>query len=94
MTIRSWIASVVVVLIGWISLQLGVMYFTDVAPGAMALFPNEGFISRLPANVGVVDIGDFWITVESDERALGEKLYAAGALIVLPAGLLGCFPLP
>ena len=92
MTIRSWIASVVVVLIGWISLQLGVMYFTDVAPGAMALFPNEGFISRLPANAGIVEFGDFWITVASDEPALGKKLYAAGALIVLPAGLLGCFP--
>ena len=94
MTIRSWISSVVVVLIGWISLQLGVMYFTDVAPGAMALFPNEGFISRLPANAGIVEFGDFWITVASDEPALGEKLYAAGALIVLPAGLLGCLPLP
>ena len=94
MTIRSWIASVVVVLIGWISLQLGVMYFTDVAPGAMALFPDEEFISLLPANAGIVDIGDFWITVVSDDPALGEKLYAAGALIVLPAGLLGCLPLP
>ena len=94
MTIRSWISSVVVVLIGWISLQLGVMYFTDVAPGAMALFPNEGFISRLPANAGIVEFGDFWITVASDEPALGKKLYAAGALIVLPAGLLGCLPLP
>ena len=93
MTIRSWIASVVVVLIGWVSLQLGVMYFTDVAPGAMALFPNEGFISRLPANAGIVEFGDFWITVASDEPALGKKLYAAGALLVLPAGLLGCFPL-
>ena len=93
MTIRSWIASVVVVLIGWISLQLGVMYFADVAPGAMALFPNEEFIFRLPANAGIVDIGDFWITVASDDSALGKKLYAAGALIVLPAGLLGCFSL-
>lgn len=60
----------------------------------MALFLNEEFISLLPANAGIVDIGDFWITVVSDDLALGEKLYAAGALIVLPAGLLGCFPLP
>jgi hypothetical protein len=86
--------SVVIVLFGWISLQLGVMYFTDVAPGAMALFPSEHFISRLPANVGIVNIGDFWITVASDEPELGKQLYAAGALIALPAGLPGCFPLP
>lgn len=60
----------------------------------MALFLKEEFISLLPANAGIVDIGDFWITVVSDDLALGEKLYAAGALIVLPAGLLGCLPLP
>jgi len=93
MTIRYWIASVALVLFAWISLQFGVMYFTDVAPGAMAFFINEGFVSRLPANAGIVDMGDFWVTVVSDEPALGKKLYAAGALIVLPAGLPGCFPL-
>ena len=60
----------------------------------MALFLREEFIPLLPANAGIVDIGDFWITVVSDDLALGEKLYAAGALIVLPAGLLGCLPLP
>tara|TARA_R110002020_G_scaffold232113_1_gene443459 strand:- start:3311 stop:3568 length:258 start_codon:yes stop_codon:yes gene_type:complete len=84
---------VVAVIVVWISLQLGVMYFTDVAPGAMALFPNKGFISRLPADAGILGVGDFWITVASDEPALGKRLYAAGALIVLPAGLPGCFPL-
>jgi hypothetical protein len=85
--------SVVAVLFGWVSLQLGVMYFTDAAPGAMALFPTEGFISRLPANARIVDIGEFWITIASDEPALGKNLYAAGAWIVLPAGLPGCLPL-
>ena len=91
MTIKAWVASVVVVLIAWFSLQIGVMYFTDVAPGAMALFPTEGFISSLPENARIVDIGDFWIIVAWDEPTLGKRLYTAGALIVLPAGLPGCF---
>lgn len=93
MTTSSWIASVVVVLSGWISLQLGVMYFTNAAPGAMALFPKEEFLSRLPVDASIVDIGGFWVTIASEEPALGKRLYAAGALIVLPAGLLGCVPI-
>lgn len=94
MTIRGWIASVVFVFSGWILLLLGVMFFTDAAPGAMILFPDEGLVSRLPPNTAILDIGEFWITVVSDELALGKQLYGAGALIVLPAGLTGCFPLP
>lgn len=93
MTIRAWALSVVAVVFGWVCLQLGVMYFTDVAPGAMAVFANEAFLARLPANMAISDIGDFWVTVASDEPALAKTLYAAGAVIVLPAGLPGCFPL-
>ncbi|MGX9354009.1 hypothetical protein ACS3SW_02255 [Roseobacteraceae bacterium S113] len=93
MTIRTWIISVAMVLVSWISLQLGVMYFTDAAPGAVALFPSDGFISRLPADAAVVDIGNNWIAVRFGGANLGRKLYEAGAWIVLPAGLPGCLPL-
>ena len=93
MTIRSWIISVAMVLVSWISLQLGVMYFTDSAPGAVALFPSDDFISRLPEDAAVVDIGNNWIAVSFDGANLGRKLYGAGAWIVLPAGLPGCLPL-
>ena len=34
------------------------------------------------------------LTVRSDAPGLGRKLYAAGAMLVLPAGLTGCLPLP
>lgn len=94
MTIKRWIASVFFVFSGWISLLIGVTYFTDAAPGAMALFPDNRFVSRLPPNTAIMDIGKFWITVTSDEVALGKKLYEAGAFVVLPAGLTGCFPRP
>ena len=81
------------VLAGWIGLQLGVMYFTDSAPGAVALFPGDDFIARLPEGVAVVAVGDNWIAVSFDGADLGKKLYEAGAWIVLPAGLPGCLPL-
>ncbi|WP_368185974.1 hypothetical protein [Aestuariibius sp. HNIBRBA575] len=93
MTIKTWVTSVTFVLVGWITLQLGVMYFSDAAPGAMVLFPDHDFISRLPAQTAIVDMGGFWITLASDEPNLGKNLYSAGALIVLPAGLPGCVPL-
>ena len=93
MTIKTWLMSVVAVVIGWFGLQLSVMYFTDAAPGAVALFPPADFIARLPAGMDIVGAGSNWIAVLSDQPDLGKKLYAAGALFVLPSGLPGCLPL-
>lgn len=93
MTIKTWTTAVAFVVIGWVGLQLSVMYFTDAAPGAVALFPPADFIDRLPEDVAIVDAGANWIAVWSDQPDFGKNLYAAGALIVLPAGLPGCLPL-
>lgn len=93
MTIRAWILSLLTALLGWFSLQVFVMYFTDAAPGAVVLFPPTGFVSRLPDGVAVVGGGSNWIAIKSDEPELGKNLYGAGAWVVLPAGLPGCLPL-
>ena len=90
MTIRSWALSIVLVLFGWISLQLGVMYFTDAAPSAVALFPSSGFIDQLPPQAAILGMGKQWIAISYDGPDLGKTLYKAGALVVLPAGLPGC----
>lgn len=93
MTIRSWVFSFALVILGWFALQIVVMLFTDAAPGAIALFPASDFIARLPDDVSVVGTSANWISVRSDAADLGSNLYSAGALIVLPAGLPGCLPL-
>ena len=93
MTIRTWGIAITAVVIGWFGLQLSVMYFTDAAPGAVALFPSADFVARLPADMAIVGAGSNWIAVRSDQPNLGKNLYAAGALIVLPAGLPDCLPL-
>lgn len=93
MTIRRWVFAIVVVLCGWIGLQLLIMRYTDVAPGAVVLFPADSFLSNLPEGVAVVGIGSSWMSVKSDEPGLGKSLYAAGAWVVLPAGLPGCLSL-
>ena len=94
MTIKAWIGSFAGVIAAVFVLQLAVMYFTDETPGAVVLFPPEKFISDLPADVAVVDIGSGWIAVKSDGARLGKRLYQSGARLVLPAGLPGCLPLP
>lgn len=81
------------VVLGWFSIQIVVMYFSDAAPGAVALFPARGFVANLPENVAVVAGGAYWVAVKSDAPNLGPSLYSAGARIVLPAGLPGCLPL-
>lgn len=93
MTIRSWLLSLVAVLTCWFGLQLAIMRWTDAAPGAVVLFPPTDFISRLPKDIAFVNAGDNWIAVKSDVANLGRSLNAAGAWIVLPAGLPGCLPL-
>lgn len=93
MTIKLWVLSFVLVVLGWLGLQILVMLVTDAAPGAIALFPADDFVARLPDDVAVVGAGTNWISVRSDAAGLGSSLYAAGAWIVLPAGLPGCLPL-
>ncbi len=94
MTIRTWVFSVLLVLVCWIGVQAVVMRFSDVAPGAIALFPSSDFVTRLPPKAAVLGAGSFWVAVRFDGLNLGQALYGAGALLVLPAGLPGCLPLP
>ncbi|TNF17501.1 MAG: hypothetical protein EP318_21325 [Rhodobacteraceae bacterium] len=94
MTIRTWLTALAGVLAGWIALMALVMVLSDAAPGAVALWPAADFIAHLPEGAAVVGGGPLWLMVKSDAPGLGFALYRAGAGLVLPAGLPGCFPLP
>lgn len=94
MTTRSWLLAVVLVLIGWVGVQAAVMRASDIAPGAIALFPKPGFAANLPADIAIVGLGTFWIAVRYDGPDLAKTLYSKGARLVLPAGLPGCLSLP
>ena len=80
------------VLIAWIGVMALVMRFSDVAPAAVVLFPDDTLMAALPEETAILAIGSASLTLANRPGLAGE-LYAAGALLVLPAGLTGCLPL-
>ncbi|MGJ8627999.1 MAG: hypothetical protein ACSHXB_13655 [Sulfitobacter sp.] len=81
------------VVIGWIAVLAGVMVVTDVAPAALVMFPGTAFLNDLPEGVAILSQNAVSVTLISEMDGFGAALYRAGAIVVLPAGLLGCAPL-
>lgn len=80
-----------VVLVAWIALLALVMRLSGQAPAALAILPPGGMLAALPPGAAVTSTGPYSVTV-SGGAGLVADLYAAGALLVLPAGLTGCLP--
>ena len=78
---------------GWVGLSALVMVWTDAAPGALVVMPSQALMSDLPDGAAVTGAGRFSITIDSASGRTRD-LYAAGAWLVLPAGLTGCLPMP
>ncbi|WP_226780151.1 hypothetical protein [Oceaniglobus trochenteri] len=79
---------------GWIAVMASVMLFSDAAPAAVVILPPDGFAARLPDGTGIIAAGPLHLTLKNDTPRFARALYAAGARLVLPAGLTGCLPLP
>ena len=92
MTIR-WVGLAILVLVVWVGLMAGVMVLSDAAPAAVVLLPSQEFLQNLPEDVAILSRNTVSITLQSDRPELGLMLYRTGALLVLPAGLVGCLPL-
>ncbi len=83
-----------IVLAGWVTTLAGVALLSDAAPGYVVLLPSADLLENLEADISILAAGPLSLTVTSSEEGLSSKLYAAGAKLVLPAGLPGCLPLP
>lgn len=94
MTIRRVFAALALVFVGWITVMALVMRFSDAAPAAVVLLPSSDFVQNLPPGAAILSANSFAITISGDVPSMGAALYKAGALLVLPAGLTGCLPLP
>ena len=80
------------VVIGWVTVLAGVMFVSDSAPAALVMLPDSAFLNDLPQGVSILSQNAISVTLISDMDGLGKALYRAGAILVLPAGLLGCAP--
>lgn len=92
MTIKRILLAVPLVFVGWIAVMALVMRFSDAAPAAVVPWPTKGFLHDLPRQAAIVDVNGLAVTF-ANRPDLAKELYAAGAWLVLPAGLTGCLPL-
>ena len=76
---KRWLIALPLVALGWIGTL------------ALVMFPPEGLVRALPADVSVVSSGPVSVTLRGGTDLVA-TLYALGAPLVLPAGLTGCLP--
>lgn len=79
-------------LVGWLAVLAGVMRVSDAAPAALIVAPGPAVMAALPEDTAILTRGPLGVTVTSPRPDLAARLYQAGALLVLPAGLMGCVP--
>ena len=91
-TTKSLVFAVPIVLIGWVAVMALVMRFSAVAPAAVVVLPTADVMSELPADTAILGMSRWALTVKNTPD-MAAKLYDAGAILVLPAGLTGCLPL-
>lgn len=94
MTIKQLFTALPFVILGWVGILSAVSFLTDAAPAYVVLFPNQTVITRLDKDMSILAANTFSMTIASDAPRIAERLYRAGAWLVLPAGLSGCDPDP
>ncbi len=90
-TSARWILAVPLVALGWIAVLALVMRLGGDAPAALVIAPPQGFLARLPVGVAMTAQGPVSVTLQGGADLVAQA-YAAGAWLVLPAGLQGCLP--
>ena len=92
MIIRRMLWLVPLLLGAWIGIMALVMRFSDAAPAAVVIWPSSTLMAKLPDGTAIITGNAVSVTLKSDQAGFGAALYAAGARLVLPAGLTGCLP--
>ncbi|MEO0751496.1 MAG: hypothetical protein AAFY25_06800 [Pseudomonadota bacterium] len=90
--VKRLIFALPLLLLGWILVLAVVMRTGGEAPGAFVPWPSAAFISELPDDVSITSRSAISMTLRGDGADLTKRLYAAGAVLVLPAGLDACIP--
>lgn len=90
-TRRRVLIALPILFVAWIALLALVMRLGGDAPAALVLFPPARLFASLPPGTAITSRGPVSVTVKGG-AGLVAALYAAGAPVVLPAGLTGCLP--
>ena len=90
--LRRLILALPVLFIGWIATLAIVLRLGGEAPGVFVPFPPEGLVAALPEGVAITGSSPISLTLQGDATGLVDRVYAAGAWLVLPAGLEACIP--
>ena len=90
--LRHLLTGVPLLLAGWIAVLALVMRLGGPAPAALVVLPPEGFLRALPPGISVTSRNALGLTAKGGPD-LARDLYAAGAPLVLPAGLASCLGL-
>lgn len=81
---------VALVVAGWLVLLSLVARFSTAAPMVVVMFPGGDLMDHLPDGTAITGRSAISVTLRTDDPGLVAQLYAAGAWLVLPAGLTGC----
>ncbi|MDW3180861.1 hypothetical protein [Roseobacter sp.] len=91
--IIKWLMGLGVLGVGWLALLASVMLLSNDAPAALVPLATAHFIDALPDHVSITDTTALGTVLVSEDAGFVAQLYEAGAIVVLPAGLMGCAPL-
>lgn len=89
--IRRLFVAAALALCGWLATLALILRLGGEAPAVFVPFPPEGLLAALP-DVAVTGASPLSVTLRSDAPDLPRRVYAAGAWLVLPAGLEACIP--
>ena len=89
---RALILALPLAATGWIATLALVLRLGGDAPGVFVPFPPADLMARLPAGVAITGSSPVSVTLSGDAPGLVAQVYAAGAWLVLPAGLEACIP--
>jgi hypothetical protein len=90
--LRHLILALPLLFAGWIATLALVLRLGGEAPGVFVPFPPARLIANLPEGAAITSTSRFSLSLQSDRPRLVIDVYAAGAWLVLPAGLESCIP--
>lgn len=88
---RRLLPALITALCGWIAVLAITLRIGGEAPAVFVPFPPDGLVASLP-DASVTGASAISLTLKSAAPEFPRRVYAAGAWLVLPAGLEACIP--